>query len=257
MKARSPMVDGFEKSVAEKMPKMKKMEDPPNEMPLLRETVPDAVPEAPQEEAPAVQAARIEGEPSEDVMRLIEELHGQLLVSNQTKRTLETELTSYQRTIHQLGQDNRDLKTRLEHLTKEHERLRESQSELVYLQEENADALERIRRFQGELKELKEALNGTTRERDEALSRVQGLEFQMEQSEITRMKGRLKEREASQLADENAELRKRLEEILVQNVELEKKYEAIRKSFREVRESLTLLRNSCKRDFYNLPGDGE
>ena len=62
----------------------------------------------------------------------------------QTKRALEMDLSSYQKTIHQLAQDNQELRRQLETLTKEHQSLKEFQSESIYLQEENADALERI-----------------------------------------------------------------------------------------------------------------
>jgi predicted nuclease with TOPRIM domain len=62
----------------------------------------------------------------------------------------------------------------------------------------------------------------------------------------------LKEREASHFSEENRELRSKLEETLTQNMDLERKYEAVRKSFNEVRESLILLRDSCKTNYYNL-----
>lgn len=92
----------------------------------------------------------------------------------------------------------------------------------------------------------------TTRERDEAQSRIRDLESQIEQNEILRVKGKLKEREASLFAEENKELRARLEEVLAQNIDLERKYTNMRKSFSEVRQSLTLLRDSCKTNYYNL-----
>ncbi|MCJ7746691.1 MAG: hypothetical protein MUP27_03030, partial [Desulfobacterales bacterium] len=66
------------------------------------------------------------------------------------------------------------------------------------------------------------------------------------------IKGKLKEREASLFSEENRELQSRLEEALSHNMELERKYETLRKSFNEVRESLTLLRDSCKKNYYNL-----
>jgi DNA repair exonuclease SbcCD ATPase subunit len=62
----------------------------------------------------------------------------------------------------------------------------------------------------------------------------------------------MKEREASLFAEENRELRTRLEEVLAQNMDLERKYGDMRQSFHEVKESLTLLRDSCKTDYYNL-----
>ncbi len=123
---------------------------------------------------------------------------------------------------------------------------------MAYLEEENEDALERITLLQGEIKALKETLAGTTQERDQALSQIQTLEAKIEQNDLLRIKGRLKEREVSHFSEENNELRARLEEALAQNIDLEKKYEVLKKSFNEVKESLTLLRDACKTSYYNL-----
>jgi chromosome segregation ATPase len=194
----------------------------------------------------------VETEQNLDVLKLIEDLHTQLLVSARTKRALEMDLTSQQKTIHQLAQDNQALRRQLEGLDEELQRLKKTQSESIYLKEENTDALERIQEFQQELRDLKETLAQTTQERNEALHRIHELESQIEQSEIIKIKGRLKEREASYLFEEGQELQSKLEEALAQNTDLESKYQALRKSFNEVRESLTLLRDSCKKDYYNL-----
>jgi uncharacterized coiled-coil DUF342 family protein len=126
------------------------------------------------------------------------------------------------------------------------------QAETAYLKEENADALERIKELQQELRTTKEVLTKMTQERDEILNRTRDLESQIEKTDILRMRGKLKEREASHFSDENRELRSRLEEAVTQNMDLERKYEAIKKSFNDVKESLTLLRDSCKKDYYNL-----
>ena len=261
--------DGFEKNVAEKMPKVKKEEEfspPPLEVEVQR------LKEEPQEGIQEVGSVRSEGEKevfSEppkvaratdkdltdkdlDVSRLIEDLHAQLLVLGRTKRALEMDLASHQTSIHQLAQDNRELRSQVEDLSREVQKLREVQAESLYLKEENVDALERIQEFQQELRAIEETLELTTRERDEAQSRIHDLESQIEQNEILRVKGKLKEREASLFAEENKELRARLEEVLAQNIDLERKYTNMRKSFSEVRESLTLLRDSCKTNYYNL-----
>jgi hypothetical protein len=79
----------------------------------------------------------------------------------------------------------------------------------------------------------------------------------LEQVEVLRIRGKLREREASHFAEENRELRSRLEEIQLQNMELEREYEDMRKSFNEVKESLTFLRDSCKANYYNLSGTPE
>jgi chromosome segregation ATPase len=264
MKTRSQVVtaDGFDRNVAEKMPKIRKLEEP---LPSPLEAEPWPLKEDPHEPAPEMrppekeveetvpfQPPKAETEQTVDVLRLIEDLHGQLLASTQTKRALEMDLTSYQKTIRQLTQDNQELRGQLEILSKEIEKFKEVQSESIYLQEENADALERIKEFQLELGETREALMKATQEREEALGRIRDLESQMEQNEVLKIKGKLKEREASLFSEENRELQSRLEEALSQNMDLERKYETLRKSFNEVRESLTLLRDSCKKNYYNL-----
>jgi chromosome segregation ATPase len=266
MKVRGQVItdDGFEKNVADKMPKVKKQEEfsPPNlvvEIQPLKEDPQGMIQEVRSLEKEAerevvLEPPRIaaETEKSLDVSRLIEDLHNQLLTLGRTKRALEMDLASNQKTIHQLAQDNRELGSRLEDLNKELQRLKEVQAESTYLKEENTDALERIQEFQQELRVIRRTLESTTREKDEAQSRIHNLESQIEESETLRVKGRLKEREASLFAEENRELRVRLEEVLAQNVDLERKYTNMKKSFQEVRESLTLLRDSCKKDYYGL-----
>lgn len=262
MKARSLMTDGFEKSVAEKMPKMRKLEE---SLPPDLERVPQPMgedrfevnrekrsSEKPIEKAVVFPIPKEEAEQAVDVLRLIEDLHTQLLASSQTRRALEMDLHSYQRTIHQLTQDNQELRSQLENERKEFQRLKELQSESIYLKEENEDALIRIQRLQQELREMSEVLTKTTQERNEALNRIQELESQLEQDEILQIKGKLKEREASHFYGENQRLQSRLEEVLAQNTEFERKYETLKKSFNEVKESLALLRDSCKKDYYNL-----
>jgi DNA repair exonuclease SbcCD ATPase subunit len=266
MKPRSQVItaDGFDKNVAEKMPKIRKLEEP---LPSPLEAEPQPLEEdhhepAPEMRSPEKQTERkvifespkkgVETEQTLDVMKLIEDLHSQLLTSAQTKRALEMDLASYQKTIHQFAQDNQELRRQLEVLSKEHQRLQEFQSESIYLQEENADALERIKEFQLELREMKESLMKAIQEREEALERIRDLESQAEQNEVLKIKGKLKEREASHFSEENRELQSKLEETLSQNMDLERKYETLRKSFNEVRDSLTLLRDSCKKSYYNL-----
>jgi len=258
--------DGFDKNVAEKMPKVKRQEEfPPPEEEI------QPLGEAPQETKTEIrsQEAEIEREvilPSSprgesgktlDVSRLIEDLHTQLLVLGKTKRALEMDLASDRKSLFRLAQDNKELRAQLEDLTEELQRLKEVQTETLYLREENADALERIRDLQQEFRGAREALELTSRERGEALSRIRELESQIEEKELLWIKGKLKEREASHLTEENRELRERLEEMLSENIDLERKYEEIRRSFSEVRESLTLLRDSCKTNLYNLSEDPE
>ncbi len=271
MKVRSQAMaaDGFDTNVAEKMPKIRKMEDPllsPLEetSPFLEEARPETTMEVPlreerTEKRTLFEAPKksIETEKGLDVLKLIEDLHGQLLAAAQTKRALETDLTSQKKTAHQLAQDNQELRRQLEILSKEHQKLKEIQSESVYLQEENADALGRIQEFQQELREIKGALTQSNQEKEEAFERIRDLESQVEQSEVVKIKGKMKEREASVFSEENRELQTRLEEALNQNMDLKKKYEILKKSFNEVRESLTYLRDSCKASYYNVLENAE
>jgi DNA repair exonuclease SbcCD ATPase subunit len=262
MKVRSLMEDGFDKNVAEKMPKIKKLEET---FPSEAESLPPPVnldpyeiihevgsPEKHEEKTVAFQPPKAETEQTVDVLKLIEDLHTQLLVSDRIKKALEMDLHSYQKTVHQLTQDNQELRNQLEKQGKELQDLKEFQSESTYLKEENEDALERIRGLQQELREMNEALTKSVQERDGVLSRIKDLESQLEQNELLQIKGRLKEREASHFYEESQKLQSQLERTLSQNLDLERKYEVLKRSFNEVRESLTLLRDSCKKDYYNL-----
>ena len=128
MKARSQVMtaDGFDTNVAEKMPKIRRLEEPllsPMEesSPLLEEDRHEPTPETRgREERPEKNAIfespkkGIETEKSLDVLKLIEDLHAQLLAAAQTKRALEMDLTSHKRTAHQLTQDNQELRRQLE-----------------------------------------------------------------------------------------------------------------------------------------------
>ncbi len=271
MKPRSQAItaDGFDTNVAEKMPKIRKPEEPlpsPLEEEFLpvkedrHEPIPEMRPPERQIEREMIFESpkkRVETEQSLDVLNLIEDLHAQLLASAQTKRALEMDLVSYKKTIHQLSQDNQELHHQLEALRKEHQKLKEFQSESYYLQEENTDALEKIKDFQQELRDTRETLNKAIQDKEEALNRMRDLESQMEQSEVVKIKGKLKEREASLFSEENRELQSKLEEALAQNLDLERKYETLKKSFHEVRESLTFLRDSCKANYYNLSENPE
>jgi len=254
------MSDGFDRNVAEKMPKIRRQDEFTS---FDREAEVQGFKEEPLEKAPPEKEPKKrvlfsspkpgpEREKRPDVLNLIDDLHAQLLISNQTKRALETDLVSSQKALQQLVQDNHELRSQLEDVQKEFQRLNRVQAETAYLKEENGDALERIRIFQQELKNANEALARVTQERDEALNQALELKSQAEQIEAIRIKAKLREREASHFAEENRELRASLEEIQLQNMELEREYEEMRRSFNEVRESLTLLRDSCKAHYYNL-----
>ena len=104
---------------------------------------------------------------------------------------------------------------------------------------------------------MNEALARTVQERNEALGRLLDLESRLGENEVVKIKGRLKEREAIYYSEENRELQSKLEMALTQNMEIEKKYETLKRSFDEVKESLTLLRDSCKTHYYNLSETSE
>jgi len=254
------MEDGFDKIVAERMPKIKRIEEslPPEEMnepQLLKEEPSEELPsEPPKEKQALAETSQKEATLGEglDVLRLVDDLHSQLLTSTRAKKALEMDLVSSQRTIHQLTLENKELRSQVEKLKNEIQKGKEVQSEWAYLKEENADALEKIRDLMQTLKEMKESLALAKKEKEEAILRTQQLEAQIEQNEILRVKGRLKEKEALHFSSESRELQSKLEQALAYNLELEKKYEALKTSFNEVKESLTVLRDSCKANFYNL-----
>ncbi len=271
MKPRSQVVtaDGFDTNVAERMPKIRKLEEP---LPSPLEAEPQTLEEdplgpIPEMRTPETQTERkvifesprkgIGVEQGLDVLKLIEDLHAQLLASGQTKRALEMDLASYKKSIQQLAQDNQELRRQVEILGRENQRFKESQSESIYLQEENADALERIRALQQDLREMKEALTKATQEREETFDRIRDLQSQIEQNEVVKIRGKLREREASVFSEENRDLQSRLEEALAVNRDLEAKYETLKKSFSEVRESLVFLRDSCKANYYSLSENPE
>jgi len=259
--------DGFDRNVAEKMPKIRKEEDPvPSPVEeeetqplrdLSQEVEPPPKPAAEKKPLFAPPLDEGSGEENLEVLRLIDDLHGQLLISNRTKRALEMDLAGSQRAIQKASQENQGLRTELERMKKELQRFQEAQSELAYLEGENEDALEKIAGLQAERKGLKAALADFTQERDQALHQIQALEARIEQADLLRMKERMKEREVSHFSAENQELRMKWEETLARNVDLEKKYEALRRSFNEVRESLTLMRDACKVNYYSLPEASE
>jgi chromosome segregation ATPase len=266
------MGDGFDRNVAEKMPRIKQQEEPsfveeePEPKSQMLAPQPQGIPEKEADQRTTARSfppfegkEKVESDPNLDVTGLIEDLHHQLLVSSRAMRALEVELASSRRTLHQLGQDNVELRQQIEELNRDLQGLRETEAESRYLKEENEEASERIRELQRELRTMKETLTRTTQEREGVLRQVEVLESQKEQNEVLWIKGRLKEKEASHFSEENRELRASLEKALDQNMEVERKYEALKKSFREVKESLGLLRDSCKSNYYNLnetAGDG-
>jgi chromosome segregation ATPase len=268
--------DGFETNVAQKMPKIKKLEeahtlileqDSPSQEKDEDQMLVDDRPFLPEMSVSEKQTGRkvilessqkrFESEPSLDILKLIEDLHSQLLASAQTKKALEMDLASSQKSTDRLTQANEELRRQWEALNQEDQKLKALQSESIYLQEEHADALERIKELQQEVRETKQALTKAIQEREEALDRIRDLESQVEQTEVMKIKGKLKEREASLFSEENRELQSKLEEALAHNGDLEKKYETLKKSLGEIRESLTFLRDSCKANYYNLSEGAE
>src|SRR5512136_173573 len=155
MKVKGQMItdDGFDKNVANKMPKVKQEEgfshpDQETESHGLEEDHQEMIQEVkPPEREPereiVFESRKITPETDKnlDVSRLIEDLHNQLLALGRTKRALEMDLASNQKTIHQLAQDNRELRSRLVDSNKEIQSLKEVQAETKYLKEENSDAL--------------------------------------------------------------------------------------------------------------------
>lgn len=260
MKGKSQVLeaDGFDRIIAEKMPKMKKMEEPfysiKEASSILEGSHGEEVLEK-QVDRNSMFEPPPDAQPSPgnlDLSGLIEDLHHQLLLSQKAQKSMELDKISYEKKIHHLTQENRDLRSKIEVFQRELQRLKENALELDYLKEENEEALERIKELQEELRAIKEALTKALKEKEEASRRVQELEYQLDQLELTRMKEKLREKETSHFNEENLQLRAKLEETLAQNLELEKKYEAIKRTFQEVRESLLLLRDSCKKNYYQI-----
>jgi chromosome segregation ATPase len=267
MKAKTQVMtaDGFDRSVAEKMPKMKKWEESLlQEQEEASQPVEEVPPEVIQEIKPPekkggrsviFEPSRVtpeSGQEDLDVPRLIEDLHTQLLVSSRAKKALEMDLTSYQKTIHQFARDNKELRSLLEAERKELQKFKEAHAEAIYLKEENEETLLKIHELQQDIRDLKETLTRTAKERDEAVNRIRELESQMDQNELVKIRGKMKEREASHFHEENRDLQSRLEDALAKNGDTERKYEALKRSFGEVKESLTLLRDSYKKNYYSL-----
>lgn len=259
MKAKSQALeaDGFERVIAEKMPKMKKEEEVflSKEANFLGEEFQKGILSGEKSEKislfePSSSSRALREEL--DLSNLIEDLQRQLIASQKAQRAIELDKISYQKAIQQLTLENKDLRNQLEAFSKELQRLKENVPQLEYLKEENEEALERIKELQQELRLTKENLTNTLKEKEEASHRIQNLEYQLDQLEIAQMRERLKEKEASQFNEENLQLRARLAEALSQNLELEKKVEALKRSFHEVKESLTILRDSYKKDYYSL-----
>ncbi|MCX8117831.1 MAG: hypothetical protein N3G78_07880 [Desulfobacterota bacterium] len=262
--------DGFDRSVAEKMPKMKKSaESPPPEdskgfLPLEEISAEEPLEGDPLRASPEKRVSPLPSSPSEtppgqdlEVLKLIEDLHTQLLVSSRTQKALEMDLGHKQKTLHQLTLENKALKAALENEKRELQKYKEAQTELAYLKEENDEALRKLREVQQELKATREELLKALSEKEEALARVRELEAQIEMSELSKIKGRMNEREISYIREENRELQARLEETFAQKTELEQRYEALKRSFNEIKESLTLLRDSYKQTFYSLSANPE
>ena len=108
-------------------------------------------------------------------MKLIEDLHAQLLASNRTKRALEMDLASSQKTIQQLAQENQILGIQIEGFKKELQRFGRFSPNWPILRRRTKTPLEKISAMQGEMKVLKESLANTARERDQALDQIQML----------------------------------------------------------------------------------
>ncbi len=258
--------DGFEKNVAEKMPKVKWQEElgsPGSEVLPEKDDQLEASPDGrvregiSEKEIPFPPPPVREKEERPDVSSLIEDLQAELLTLGKAKRALELDLISDRKTIFRLTEENRELRTQVESLKKEIQRLKELETEALYLREENGDALEKIGALREELRSIRGALESAIKERDGLLARIHSLESQAEEREILRIRGKLKEREAFHFAEENRELRARLEGLLSENLDLERKYEEVKRSFLEIRESLALLRDSCKTNLYSLAENPE
>jgi chromosome segregation ATPase len=269
------MTDGFESSVAQRMPSTKAQA--PREPKPLREVPTEPEPEemaaepgppAPEAEA-AAQALRqqlrerpvrlpdavarqqgaLEGG---DVLRIVGQLKGQLLALETTKRALERELSTARRQVEPLAADNKALREQLEvarAAQAEVERLRE---ENALLEEEASDVLGRLEQFRRQNEEQRTRLDTLGQEQQAAAEELARLRSADTEGEFLRIKAEFLEKEKTSLAAENAQLGRECEELKDERDALGREVGALKKALKEIRESLLLVRDSARSDYYDL-----
>jgi len=269
------MADGFESSVAQRMPKTRTGARP-DRVASLREVVrpeaeaADALRPAPPETAERPpQTARLEplerpvklpeslaggrpGEAAGDVLRIVGQLKGQLLALETTKRALERELSTTRRQVEHLAADNLALRGELEAAEAAQAELARLRHENALLEEETADVLARLEQLKAEGEEQREHLSALAQEHAAAAVELEGLRAASAEGELLRIKAEFMEQEKASLSQENAQLGRECEGLKDERDALGREVATLKKQLKEIRESLLLVRDSARSDYYDL-----
>lgn len=279
------MSDGFESSVAQRMPSTRTQARSEKLKPLrevlrpeaeaveaidaaaaLRQSIGEAAAPAPRPqpmhleptdrparavESLAGRAAAPEREGG-DVLRIVGQLKGQLLALETTKRALERELSTVRRQVEHLAADNKGLRAELEAAEVAQADLSRLREENALLEEESADVLSRLEQLKADSEEQRERLATLALENQASAAELTSLRAASADGEMLRIKAEFLDKEKFSLAEENAQLGRECEEIKDERDGLAREVITLKKSLREIRESLLLVRDSSRSDYYDL-----
>lgn len=263
------MVDGFESSVAQRMPttKTQKLREVPRGEPepqpqaeAVIAPAPEAVErparlEAAPKPARVSEAQRLAGAAPEgggDVLRIVGQLKGQILALETTKRALERELSTARRQVEHLAADNKALRAELEAAEAAQAELLRLREENALLEEETADVLGRLERLKSDNEEQREQLAQMAAEQQAMREELARLSTAANDGAMLRIKAEFLEKEKASLAAENAGLARECETLKDERDVLTKEVGSLRQSLKEIRESLLLVRDSARSDYYDL-----
>lgn len=237
------MSNGFERSVARKMPRVRSEVEESAEP--IRGKSSDVHDQIIHEEVP------LEKEVQWDALSLVADLESQLQAAQDLKAALERDLTSAKKTIDQLFSDNKELRALVEDQESIAPRLQKLEQEITYLEEENSDALIRIQVMRTESEELKENIAKLATERDTALGENRMVKSRMKEEETLRIQIAYLEKERKRSLQRQSELEENLKVALQKNTDLEKECHNLKKAMNEIKQSLLLVRNHAKRGYYD------
>ncbi len=242
------MSNGFERSVARKMPRVRS-EVVESVEPVRREP-PNLHDEIVHEEV------SLEEEVQWDALSLVADLESQLQAAQDLKAALERDLASAKKTIDQLFLDNKELRALVKDQEKTVPRLQKLEQEITYLEEENSDALIRIQVMRTENEELKERVATLATERDTALNENRMVKSKIKEEETLRIQIAYLEKERKRSLQGQSELEENLKVALQRNTDLEKECHNLKKAMNEIKQSLLLVRNHAKRGYYGIKEEG-
>lgn len=262
------MVDGFESSVAQRMPQTK-TQTRSEKLTSLREVArpeaeaPATAPETaerpaaarlePVEKVPRPLAPKAEAPPEGgDVLRIVGQLKGQLLALETTKRALERELSTARRQVEHLAADNKALRGELESAAAAQAELLRLREENALLDEETADVLSRLEGLRSEGEESRERLAALAQENQAAGEELARLRLAASEGEMLRIKAEFLEKEKGSLSAENTQLARECEVLKDERDGLFREAASLKKSLKEIRESLLMVRDSARSDYYDL-----